>query len=88
MPLTSCAMTWKSSPHKSPDYPYVAEIDPYILRSNTLESLAKQRAGRSPIKCTITINYALQEAVGDTTFLSVSLSLLLLINIWIELLNI
>lgn len=36
MPLTSCAVTWKSSLHKSPDYPDVAEIDPRISESNTL----------------------------------------------------
>lgn len=46
LPLTSCAMTQKSSLHKSPDYPYVAEIDLYVWESNTLKSLSAQSAGR------------------------------------------
>lgn len=53
-PLTSCAMTQKSSLHKSPDYPYVAEIDLYIWESNALKSLSERRE-RHPHLVTATL---------------------------------
>lgn len=47
LPLTSGAVTWKSLLWNSPDYPYMAEIDPHILEYNTLESpSAGERGGR------------------------------------------
>lgn len=47
LPLTSCAVTWKSLARKSPDYPYVAEIDTRISESNTLrEAVIVECRGR------------------------------------------